>query len=53
MTPYTGAKPIPSPFFETKGVCSECSRPRGAGSHVKCSKARQARFAAENGARNV
>lgn len=52
MTNYTGAKPIPSPWFAVKGVCAECGKRRGTGSHAKCSRIRQARFAKENGARH-
>lgn len=35
-------------WHEDKKNCAECGRKRSSGSHAKCSKARQDRFADEN-----
>lgn len=40
--------PRPSPWLAQKTNCTECGRKRSSGNHAKCSKARQARLAAEN-----
>lgn len=41
-------QPAPSPWYVTKTKCTECGKSRAAGSHAKCSRARQMRFAGEN-----
>lgn len=35
-------------WVSKKIACTECGKPRSTGSHAKCSRARQMRFAAEN-----
>lgn len=40
--------PIPSPWFAVKGTCDICNNLRKDGSHAKCAKIRQAKFASEN-----
>lgn len=41
-------QPAPSPWYVNKTKCSECGKSRASGSHAKCSRARQMRFAGEN-----
>lgn len=40
--------PRPSPWLAQKTNCAECGKQRSAGNHDRCSRARQAGFAAEN-----
>lgn len=40
--------PRPSPWLTEKTKCAECGKQRSDGNHERCSRARQARFAAEN-----
>lgn len=47
--PTSHQRAAPSPWFAVKTNCTECNRPRASGSHAKCSRARQMKFAGENG----
>lgn len=51
MSQQTPQPAIESVWFIHKTQCPECKRRRNIGDHTQCSKILQAKFAAENAAR--